>query len=114
MSEKVRASHILCKHRGSRNPISRRTDKHIDIDKSAAICEIQTIIDLVRSDPSKFAVIAHDRSDCGSFARGGDLGYFGHGEMQRPFEIATFTLKIGEISGVVETDSGIHVIIRTG
>ena len=114
MSEKVRASHILCKHTKSRNPISRRTGQPVTIDKNAAINEINSIIQQVRNDPLKFGLIAQQRSDCGSFMRGGDLGFFGRGEMQKPFEDATYGLRVGEISGVVDTDSGIHVIMRTG
>ena len=52
------------------------------------------------------------RSDCGSFANGGDLGTFGKGDMMAPFEDATYALSIGEISGIVETDSGVHLIMR--
>lgn len=114
MSGKVRASHILCKHAASRNPVSRRTGRPVTICKEEAIAEIQAIINRVRHDPTEFPLIAEQRSDCGSHTRGGDLGYFGPGEMQRPFEQATFALKVGEISGIVDTDSGIHVIIRTG
>ena len=114
MSEKVRASHILCKHTGSRNPVSRRTNQPVHISKEDAKKEIEAIIKRVKGDPGLFADIAHERSDCGSFARGGDLGFFGKGEMQRPFEAATFALQVGEVSGVVDTDSGIHVILRTG
>ena len=84
------------------------------ISKEAAIKEIQGIIEQVRNDPGRFALIAQQRSDCGSCSRGGDLGFFGRGEMQRPFEAATFALQVGEISGVVDTDSGTHVIMRTG
>lgn len=41
-------------------------------------------------------------------------GPFGRGQMQKPFEEATYALKIGEISGIVDTDSGVHIIMRTG
>ena len=88
MADKVRSSHILCKHLGSRNPVSRRTGKPVTIDKEAAVREIQAIIHQVHGDPGKFALIAQERSDCGSFSRGGDLGFFGRGEMQKPFEAA--------------------------
>lgn len=62
----------------------------------------------------KFAALAYHRSDCGSFQNGGDLGEFGPGEMQAPFEAATKALKPGQLSGMVETDSGLHIIYRTG
>jgi parvulin-like peptidyl-prolyl isomerase len=114
MSEKVRASHILCKHVGSRNPVSRRTNQPVKIDKETAVSEIKDIISQVSNDPAKFAHVAHQRSDCGSYARGGDLGFFGKGEMQKPFEQATFALMVGQVSGPIETDSGVHVILRTG
>ena len=114
MADKVRASHILCKHTGSRNPVSRRTNQNVTLGKDAAIDEIRKIIVQIGNDAGKFAKIAHERSDCGSFSRGGDLGFFGRGEMQKPFEQATFALQIGQMSGPVETDSGVHVILRTG
>jgi NIMA-interacting peptidyl-prolyl cis-trans isomerase 1 len=44
----------------------------------------------------------------------GDLGAFSRGQMQKPFEDATYTLPVGGLSGIVDTDSGIHVILRTG
>ncbi len=49
-----------------------------------------------------------------SAQRGGDLGFFGRGQMQRPFEEATYALQVGELSGPVFTDSGVHLILRTG
>lgn len=60
----------------------------------------------------RFEDVAKERSDCSSFKRGGDLGYFSRGEMQPPFEKAAFALKVGEMSGPVETDSGVHIIKR--
>ena len=57
--------------------------------------------------------MAQTYSDCSSAKRGGDLGFFGRGQMQPSFENATFDLKVGEMSDIVESDSGIHVILRT-
>lgn len=60
-----------------------------------------------------FAELAQKYSDCSSAKKGGDLGPFGRGAMQRPFEEAAFALKVGELSMPVDTDSGVHVILRT-
>ena len=62
--------------------------------------------------PETFQQVAAERSDCGSYANGGDLGMFGPGEMMKPFEDATRALQVGEISDIVKTDSGVHLIMR--
>jgi len=46
--------------------------------------------------------------------KNGDLGFFERGTMQKPFEDASFALDIGEISEIVDSDSGLHLILRTG
>lgn len=61
---------------------------------------------------STFRRIAKDKSDCSSGQRGGDLGMFGHGAMQKAFEEASFALNVEEMSRVVDSDSGLHVILR--
>lgn len=58
--------------------------------------------------------LASTESDCSSARKEGDLGFFGPGQMQKPFEEATFALEINELSEPVFTDSGIHLILRTG
>jgi len=60
-----------------------------------------------------FEELAKVYSDCSSAAKGGDLGFFSSGQMQKPFEDATFALKVGELSEPVWTDSGVHIILRT-
>jgi NIMA-interacting peptidyl-prolyl cis-trans isomerase 1 len=62
-----------------------------------------------------FEELARTESDCSSAKRGGDLGFFGRRKMQPPFEHASFALEIGEMTKeVVETSSGVHLILRIG
>jgi len=108
----MRASHLLIKHSGSRNPVSRRTDQSTAATTpAAAAAELNEIAKRINKD--NFGQMAFDRSDCGSFKQGGDLGEFGPGAMMKPFEEAVRALSVGEISGLVETDSGTHLIMRT-
>lgn len=111
----VRVAHLLIKHTGSRNPVSRRTGQQVTLTPEQAMAELQEyekrIQDAEQLDAT-FSACAKERSDCGSYARNGDLGYFGPGEMQRPFEEASFALKVGEMSPIVSTDSGLHLIYR--
>jgi NIMA-interacting peptidyl-prolyl cis-trans isomerase 1 len=61
-----------------------------------------------------FTALASVESHCSSAKRGGDLGVFGHGQMMKAFEDAAFALEVGQMSGPVFTDSGVHLILRTG
>jgi len=58
--------------------------------------------------------MAKTESDCTSAKRGGDLGLFGRKKMQPNFEKASFALGVGEMSGIVETSSGVHILLRLG
>ena len=87
-----------------------RTNQPTNQSKAEAISELEEIQKKIT--PENFQEMAQVRSDCGSFANGGDLGTFGKGDMMAPFEDATYALSIGEISGIVETDSGVHLIMR--
>ena len=113
MTTQVRAAHLLIKHTESRNPLSRRTNQRITLSPSDAKIELQQYYTQLQSNGlQNFPNVATERSDCGSFAQGGDLGFFTRGQMQKPFEDASFGLKVGEMSGIVETDSGFHLIYR--
>ncbi|XP_047317259.1 peptidyl-prolyl cis-trans isomerase Pin1-like [Impatiens glandulifera] len=116
-SDKVRASHILIKHQGSRRKASWKDPEGkiiMDTTKETAISKLTAIRDDITSGKAKFSDVATRQSDCSSAKRGGDLGSFGRGQMQKPFEEATYSLKVGEISEIIETDSGVHIILRTG
>ena len=115
-SNKARASHLLVKHRGSRRPSSWR-EENITRSKEDARQILQGYLDTIQSSgdiPTKFAELASQFSDCSSAKRGGDLGVWERGQMQKSFDDAAFDLQIGELSGIVDSDSGLHIILRTG
>mmetsp|Transcript_37760 Transcript_37760/g.49708 ORF Transcript_37760/g.49708 Transcript_37760/m.49708 type:complete len:118 (+) Transcript_37760:869-1222(+) len=112
----VRASHLLIKHSGSRRTASWKDPDGVEIKQRSKEQAIEILLGLKSqiSSHEDFANLASQHSDCGSARNGGDLGPFGPGQMQRPFEEATFALQVGEMSDVVDTDSGVHIILRTG
>ncbi|XP_068695005.1 peptidyl-prolyl cis-trans isomerase NIMA-interacting 1-like [Montipora foliosa] len=110
---KVRASHLLVKHTESRRPSSWKQET-ITRSKNEALEIIKGYRADIVSEKSTLQELASTESDCSSARKEGDLGFFGPGQMQRPFEEAAFALKIGELSEPVFTDSGIHLILRTG
>lgn len=66
----------------------------------------------IKGGQSSLGQLAVAESDCSSARKMGDLGFFARGDMQKEFEEAAFQLKPGEISPVVETASGLHLIER--
>ena len=97
--ERVKASHILIK-----------VDPQANAEQKA---EAQKKIDLVQAKLQKgedFGALAKEYSEGPSGPKGGDLGYFTRGQMVKAFEEAAFAMKPGEVSGVVETRFGYHLI----
>jgi len=108
----VKASHLLVKHGGSRNPSSWKEPRITrPMDEAREI--LQGYQAQLQTDPSRFAELAREHSDCSSHTKGGDLGFFERGQMQKPFEDAAFALKIGQMSDIVSSPSGLHLILRT-
>ena len=73
--------------------------------------EVDAVLERLKKG-EKFSKIAKDISICPSKKRGGDLGTFGRGKMVREFEKAAFALEKGQISGIVKTKFGYHIIKR--
>ncbi|TPQ31500.1 MULTISPECIES: SurA N-terminal domain-containing protein [Cupriavidus] len=103
--EQRRASHILIAAPKDGPAAARQAAK----DKAGKLLEE------LRKHPDTFADVARKQSqDPGSAEKGGDLGFMGHGALVKPFEDAMYALKDGQISDVVETDYGYHIIKLTG
>ena len=85
--------------------------KASDAEKQAAKAKAEQVLQQVKQAPAKFAELAKKYSqDPGSAANGGDLGMFGRGMMVKPFDDAVFKLVVGEVSGLVQSDFGFHII----
>lgn len=101
-SEQVRASHILIK-----------VDPGADEAKKA---EARTKIESLQAklkNGEDFGALAKEYSEGPSGPKGGDLGFFGRGQMVKPFEETAFSMKPGQVSGMVETRFGYHLIMVT-
>lgn len=83
--------------------------KHPKLDANQAKQKAEDILKQVKAG-GDFAKLAKENSDDGSKDQGGDLGWFGHGQMVKPFEDAAFSLQPGQISEVVESQFGFHII----
>lgn len=102
--EERRASHIL---------VNAPKDASA-ADREKAKARAAELLAQVRKTPASFAEVAKKASDDkGSATAGGDLNFFARGAMVKPFEDAAFALKKGEISDLVETDFGYHIIQLT-
>ncbi|KAI5855078.1 rotamase-domain-containing protein [Durotheca rogersii] len=108
---KIRAAHLLVKHRNSRRPASWR-ENEITRSKEEALDIIKGHEQKIKSGSISLGELAMSESDCSSARKRGDLGYFGKGDMQKEFEEAAFALQPGQLSGIVETASGLHLIER--
>lgn len=89
MTDKVRCAHILVNSEDAAKAILARINSG-----------------------ESFSKMAQEFSKCPSGKKGGDLGSFGRGQMVREFELAAFKLNKGEVSGIVKTQFGYHIIKR--
>jgi hypothetical protein len=106
--EKIAASHILVSFKGARGVLP-----NVTRGKEQARKRAQEVLKKAKAG-GDFAALAKQYSDDpGSGSKGGDLGAFTRKTMVQPFSDAAFALKPGELSGIVESDFGFHVIKRT-
>ncbi|MFW6234149.1 MAG: peptidylprolyl isomerase [Spirochaetota bacterium] len=96
--DQVRASHILILTQGAS-----------DEERAEARETIETVLSELEAGES-FEALAREYSEDGTAEEGGDLGFFGAGEMVPEFEQAAFNLDVGETSGIVETQFGYHIV----
>lgn len=97
--ERIRASHILI-----------NVDSNADQStKEAAKKQMEDLLRRVKNGED-FTDLAKQYSDCPSGSQGGDLDFFSKGQMVKPFEETAFAMKQGEISDIVETEYGYHII----
>ncbi|MDO8653864.1 MAG: SurA N-terminal domain-containing protein [Undibacterium sp.] len=102
--EQRRASHIL---------IAVKKDAS-DVEQKASKAKAENLLAQLRKNPEMFAKLAKENSqDPGSAERGGDLDFFGKGAMVKPFEDAVYKLKQSEVSDLVRSDFGFHIIQLT-
>jgi parvulin-like peptidyl-prolyl isomerase len=99
------ASHILVAYKGAERSEAKRS-------KAEALKLVNEIVKETQAKDADFAVLAKEHSDCPSREKGGNLGVFEPEQMAAAFTRATHGLKIGQTSGVVETQFGYHVILR--
>lgn len=103
-NEQRRASHILIGFGANATPAQ----------KQAAKEKAEALLAAVKKNPKSFEELATKNSqDPGSAAKGGDLGSFGRGAMVKPFEDAVFGMKVNQISDLVESEFGYHIIKLT-
>ena len=100
--EQVRASHILIQ----------AGEDATEADKAAAKEKLQAAKKRIENG-EEFSKVAREVSEGPSSERGGDLNYFGRGQMVPEFEQAAFSMEVGEISDIVETSFGFHLIKLT-
>lgn len=101
---KVKASHILISWEGTRVP-----NKKEKRTKEQAKAKAEGLLAQAQANPGMFMILAMSNSDDSSAQQGGDLGFFGPGQMVKPFNDFAFNNPIGKI-GLVETEFGYHII----
>ncbi|MEL6344565.1 MAG: peptidylprolyl isomerase [Myxococcota bacterium] len=102
--EEVHVAHILVQWKGVRRAEADRTEAQARERAAQALAQLES--------GAAFADVAREYSDGPTGARGGDLGWFARGQMVPAFDEVAFALAPGDVSAVVETPLGLHIITR--
>ena len=91
----VKARHILCSKQSQIQEIFDKLNQEYGMTPPA----------------SEFGKLAQEFSECSSKKKGGELGYFGRGKMAHEFEVAAFSTPPGQMSNIIKTQFGYHIIL---
>jgi parvulin-like peptidyl-prolyl isomerase len=108
LPDEIAARHILIAYKGAE-----RAGDDVTRSKDEARKLAEEVLEEAKKEGADFAALAKKHSDGPTAEKGGDLGTFGKGKMAEAFDEAAFQLKVDEISDLVETPFGFHIIQRT-
>jgi len=103
------AKHVLVMHKDSK-----RKPTHVKRTRAAAQARIQLVLSMLKQNPSEWdAICARYSDEPGADKRFGNLGRFRKGSMVPEFQKGVEHTRVGSLSGIIETDFGFHVLLRT-
>lgn len=105
--EQVSARHILIRMQGSRVPVK---PGQKDLTPEEALAKAEDLEKRIKAGEDFANLAAAESDDAGSAAKGGDVGFFHHGQMVPSFDQAAFALQVGQVSEPVRSDYGYHII----
>jgi len=119
--KQVRIRHVLLKHRDCKNPVDKVRSRAVTRSRAEAERLLRKVLEECEADPKRrsaiFAQRCRELSECQSSLRGGDLAgdlaWVQKGKMGASFEAAAFALHVGQLSDIVDSDLGIHILWRT-
>lgn len=105
--EQVSARHILIRMQGSRVPVK---PGQKDLTPEEALAKAEELEKRIKAGEDFAKLAAAESDDTGSAGKGGDLGFFRHGQMVPSFDQAAFSMAVGQVSEPVRSDFGYHII----
>merc|ERR1719421_1796090 len=115
----VRLRHILLKHRDCKSTVDKVRNKQVKRSRGEAERMLRAVLEECEADPKKsaFSQRAREMSECQSCLKTGDLvgdlGWVKPGKHGQAFDAAAFLLQVGQLSDLVDSDQGIHIILRS-